>query len=270
MFQGIVADPESSRLALLRPDWAPVPGVVAAMSLREGGVSQGAWASLNLGAAVGDADSAVQANRARYSAALGAVPVWLRQVHGVQVLRLGAEHRAGGPVQAAADAAWTTERGLACSVLVADCLPVLLALRDGSAVAAAHAGWRGLAGGVIEATVAVLCAGTGAAPQAIQAWLGPCIGPHQFEVGADVLQAFGASVQSDPSGPQNRFRPRPRPDGNPRWLADLAGLAHDRLAALGVERISSCGACTVESPSRFFSFRRDGVTGRHAAAIWRL
>jgi hypothetical protein len=143
---------------------------------------------------------------------------------------------------------------------------VLFALRDGSAVAAAHAGWRGLAGGVLEATVQALCAGTGAAPADVQAWLGPCIGPRQFEVGAEVLQAFG----DDPGQPDpGRFVYRARPDGAARWLANLPALAAARLQALGVGAVTAEGACTVEDASRFFSFRRDGVTGRMAAAIWR-
>lgn len=234
------------------------------MSGRTGGVSTGPWSSLNLGLAAGDAAAAVAENRARFAAALGARPVWLRQVHGVQVLRLGAGHEShpGGP----ADAAWTTEPGIACTVQVADCLPVLFALRDGSAVAAAHAGWRGLAAGVLQATVAALCAGTGARPADVQAWLGPAIGPRRFEVGSDVLQALGQAAQA---ADLPRFVYRPRPDGAPRWLADLPGLAADRLAAAGVAAITAAGACTVEDTSTWFSFRRDGVTGRMAAAIWR-
>lgn len=253
-------------LPLLRPVWAGAapPGVGAAMSLREGGVSEGLYASLNLGVAVGDDDETVVENRARFAAALGARPVWLRQVHGVQVLRLTAGAVA---TDSPADAAWTDEPGLACTVQVADCLPVLFAVSDGRAVAAAHAGWRGLAAGVLEATVDALCRGTGARPAQVQAWLGPCIGPRQFEVGADVLRAFG----HDPAGadPQ-RFACRERPDGSLRWLADLQGLALDRLAAAGVGAVSATPACTVEDASAFFSFRRDGVTGRMAAAIWRL
>lgn len=251
-------------LPLLRPAWAAPPGVGAAMSLREGGVSEGLYASLNLGVAVGDDAETVVENRARFAAALGAQPVWLRQVHGVQVLRL----RSGiDGADTPADAAWTDERGLACTVQVADCLPVLFTLDDGRAVAAAHAGWRGLVAGVLEATVAALCEGAGAEPAAVRAWLGPCIGPRQFEVGADVLRAFG----HDPDrADAPRFVPRARHDGSMRWLADLQGLAHDRLVAAGLGAVSATPACTVEDASGFFSFRRDGVTGRMAAAIWRL
>lgn len=249
---------------LLRPDWSAPPGVFAGMSLRAGGVSTGPWTSLNLGGAVGDDAAAVAENRARFTAALGARPVWLRQVHGAQVVRLHAD-AVDSPLPAA-DAAWTSEPGVACAVLVADCLPVLMALRDGRAVAAAHAGWRGLAAGVLEATVQALCAGTGAAPRDIVAWLGPCIGPRQFEVGADVLAAFGQA----PAAPDVAlFVSRPRSDGSPRWLADLPRLARERLRGAGVELVSEAGACTVEDASSFFSFRRDGITGRHAAAIWR-
>ncbi|MBA4176063.1 MAG: peptidoglycan editing factor PgeF [Leptothrix sp. (in: Bacteria)] len=253
------------------------------MSLREGGVSEGLFASLNLGVAVGDDGETVAENRARFAAALGARPVWLRQVHGVEVLRLTAETANAPP--GPADAAWTDEPGLACTVQVADCLPVLFALRDGSAVAAAHAGWRGLAAGVLEATVTALCSGTGAAPGDVQAWLGPCIGPRRFEVGADVLAAFGqvpgqvgfgkerrvsALCQEPERADPGYFSYRPRPDGAPRWLADLHGLARGRLAAAGVGAVTATPACTVEDDSAFFSFRRDGLTGRMAAAIWRL
>jgi hypothetical protein len=233
------------------------------MSLRQGGVSAGAWASLNLGIAVGDEPAAVAANRARYAAALGARPVWLRQVHGTQVLELQAQtpERPDSP----ADAAWTRERGLACTVQVADCLPVLLALRDGRAVAAAHAGWRGLAAGVLEATVQALCTGCAARPEDLLAWLGPCIGPRAFEVGADVLAAFGCSPRAEDA---RHFAFSPRADGAPRWRADLPALARERLQVCGVQEISADGACTVADASRFFSFRRDGVTGRCAASVW--
>ena len=259
-----------SPLPLLRPEWPDLlapPGVGAAMSLRDGGVSTGPderYASLNLGVAVADEPAAVAENRARFSAALGAQPVWLRQVHGVNVLRL----HAGGDITPGepADAAWTSDTGVACTVQVADCLPVLFTLRDGSAVAAAHAGWRGLAAGVLEATVRALCEGRAARPSEVLAWLGPCIGPREFEVGADVLQAF----DEDPAAPDpRRFVYRARPDGEARWLANLPQMASERLVAAGVHHITGAGVCTVEDRSAFFSFRRDGVTGRMAAAVWR-
>lgn len=232
------------------------------MSTRHGGVSGPPWQGLNLGAQVGDEAGAVAANRARWARALAAQPVWLTQVHGAHVVRIGLDDL--GSLPATADAAWTDERGVACTVLVADCLPVLLASRDGRVVAAAHAGWRGLAGGVLEATLAALQAGAGVTPAELVAWLGPCIGPQEFEVGADVLQAFGARSKSAP-----RFVSQPRPDGSPRWRADLPGLAADRLAAAGVTQVVFSGLCTVGDVSRFFSFRRDGRTGRMAASIWR-
>jgi hypothetical protein len=254
--------PAGPQLPLLRPTWDAPPGVAAAMSTRGGGVSGPPWQSLNLGVAVGDDLAAVAENRARFAAALGARPVWLRQVHGTHVLRLDGPEAAQEP----ADAAWTTEPGVACTVQVADCLPVLLATRDGRAVAAAHAGWRGLAGGVLEAVLQALAEGAGAAPADLLAWLGPCIGPRSFEVGADVLQAFGCSPGSaDPL----RFVPAPRADGSPRWRADLQQLAADRLATAGVASVSRTPACTVLDEAHFFSFRRSGVTGRMAAAIWR-
>jgi YfiH family protein len=234
------------------------------MSLRSGGVSLAPWDSLNLSLGVGDDPAAVAQNRARFAAALGARPVWLQLEHGTRVMRLTADSVDCPPMPA--DAAWTTARGVACTVGAADCLPALFALRDGSAVAAAHAGWRGLAAGVLEATLQALCQGTGAPPADVQVWLGPCIGPQCFEVGGDVLAAFG--VRAD-QGAALGFESRPRADGSPRWLADLAGLAQRRMVAAGVGAISAAGACTVQEDSRFFSFRRSGVTGRMAAAIWR-
>jgi YfiH family protein len=213
---------------------------------------------------VGDEPDAVQANRARFLERLAARATWLRQVHGRDVLQIGVdtpEHP-----QESYDAAWTRERGRACMVGAADCMPVLLATRDGAAVGAAHAGWRGLAGGVVEATLQAICEGQGLPPADVQVWLGPCIGPRQFEVGADVLLAFG----QDPSRPEpGLFVPRVRPDGSSGWLANLPALARQRLQAAGVHRISGSDACTVEDASRFFSFRRDGRTGRMVAAIWR-
>jgi YfiH family protein len=243
----------------LRPEWGAPATVGALMSTRRGGVSAAPWDSLNLGAAVGDSPEAVATNRALLAAATGATPVFLRQVHGTHVVRLGDDSVSRESIEA--DAAFTTERGVACTVQVADCLPVLLAASNGKGVAAAHAGWRGLAGGVLDNTLAALCEAARCAPVEVLAWLGPCIGPRQFEVGADVVQAFaGADAR--------RFVPRTRADGSPGWLADLAGLARERLQSLGVCEVSGGTWCTVEQASRFFSFRRDGVTGRLAAAIW--
>ena len=251
--------PAAARAGLLIPGWPAAHGVAAAMSTRDGGVSVAPWAALNLGAAVGDDALAVAENRRRFEAALGVPAVYLRQVHGARVVRLTvADLQRNDAIEA--DAAITTEAGLACTVQVADCLPVLLAAPDGRAVGAAHVGWRGLAAGVLQASVGALCTAAACQPLEVVAWLGPCIGPRPFEVGADVVTALGA-------GP--RFVARPRADGAMRWLADLAGLARERLQAAGLDQISDAAACTVEAPSRFFSFRRDGVTGRMAAAVWR-
>jgi len=259
---------------VIRPSWR-VPGVGALMSTRAGGVSSGRYASLNLGRGVGDDAEAVAENRRRFVAALGAGrgsdagpgvrPVWLHQVHGTRVLHL-AEDTPEHPPEPA-DAAWTDRRGMACLVGAADCLPVLFAADDGRAVAAAHAGWRGLAAGVLEATLGALREGAGVPAAGVLAWIGPGIGPAHFEVGADVLAAFGVpALERD----QPRFRFRARADGSPRWLADLPALAEQRLRAAGVSRVEASGLCTVSDASRFFSFRRDGVTGRMAAAIWRV
>lgn len=246
------------------PDWLTpawrTPGVGAVMSTRAGGGSVPPWDSLNLGVAVGDDPAAVARNRAAFESAMdGARPVYLKQVHGTRVLRLTRDDL-GAPLQEA-DASVTTEPGIACVVQVADCMPVLLAAPGG--VAAAHAGWRGLAGGVIDASVKALCDATGSEPSQLECWLGPCIGPQAFEVGADVLEGFGV-VDVAGADPQ-RFKPL-RPG---KWLAHLPRLARDRLAALGVTQVSGGEWCTVTDRSRFFSFRRDGVTGRLAAAIWR-
>ena len=241
--------------------WQLPPSVGALMSTRLGGVSTGAYASLNLGDAVGDDPGSVAENRLRFAAATGAEPVWLRQVHGSRAVPLFQDGGPGAEPEIRADAAWTERPGVACVVQVADCLPLLLAHRDGLAVGAAHAGWRGLAQGVVEATVLGMCQGGRGQPGDLMAWIGPCIGPMQFEVGADVLAAFPEDEQ--------HFTSRPRSDGSARWLADLPALTRARLARLGVPNISGGGWCTVEDASRFFSFRRDGVTGRMAAAIWR-
>jgi polyphenol oxidase len=245
----------------IRPDWNVPPRVGALMSTRQGGISAPPWDRMNLGAGVGDAAPVVHENRARWARAIGAQPVWLNQVHGARVVRLSDGDAGRSP--ATADAAWTDQPGLACTVMVADCLPVLFAAIDGRAVAAVHAGWRGLAGGVLEAALDALREGAGLAPSAVVAWLGPCIGPRAFEVGEDVLQSFGALGRADP-----RFVSRPRPDGSPRWLADLQALARGRLAQAGVHQVYASALCTVENASTLFSFRRDGVTGRMAASIW--
>jgi YfiH family protein len=174
------------------------------MSTRAGGVSAGPYASMNLGVAVGDDPAAVAVNRARFAAACGAAPVFLRQVHGIRVVRIGEADAAPGAPDHAADASVTTEPGVACTVQVADCLPVLFAAPNGKGVGAAHAGWRGLAAGVLEATVAALCDATASRPGELDAWLGVCIGPRAFEVGGDVLDAFAAAPRT---AARRRFSP---------------------------------------------------------------
>lgn len=241
----------------LSPDWPDLPGVRALMSTRRSGEP-----GLDFDLAAG-ACGFTESHEA-LARAIGAQPRWLRQVHGAEVVLLAGGHGAPAP---GADAAVTSTPGLACVVRVADCLPVLMAADNGLAVAAAHAGWRGLAAGVLENTVQALCAQAGCTPPAVRAWLGPCIGPRAFEVGPDVLQVFGR----DPDRTDDAlFRRADRVDGSLRWRADLAGLATERLQALGLVRIDGGAWCTVEDASAFFSFRRDRSTGRMAAAIARI
>ena len=260
--------------------WASVdlgPSVHALMSARAGGVSQAPYAACNLGDHVGDAAEAVAHNRQVLARHIQADVQWLTQVHGNRVIRLSRTphpsdpHAVGwtpGAPQPQADGAFTTEAGLACTVMVADCLPILLAAPNGRGVAALHAGWRGLAGagdmagqGVVHTGVQALCEATACAPLELQAWLGPCIGPQQFEVGADVLRSFGRE-------PQHRVADaRFVPHGPGKWLADLPGLARDLLQSLGVQHIHGGTDCTVSDGSRYFSFRRDQVTGRQVASI---
>lgn len=243
-----------SELPLIRPDWPAAPRVRAVSTTRMGGVSEGPWRSLNLADRGGDDPERVAANRARLAAAAGCPPpAWLEQVHGTDVAVL-----AGPPAAPPrADAAVTDRPGLACAVLTADCLPVLLCDRAGTRVAAAHAGWRGLQAGVLEQTVARFDDD----PADLLAWLGPAIGPDRFEVGGEVREAFMASHRSA----REFFRPSTRRD---HWLADLYGLARLRLAAIGVTRVSGGEHCTVSDARRFFSYRRDGITGRMATLVW--
>ena len=247
----------------LAPDWR-IAGVGALMTTRAGGVSAGRYASMNLGAAVGDDAGRVAANRAALAEAIGAAPVFLRQVHGARVVRVGAADAAAGAPLQEADAAVTTEPGVACVVQAADCLPVLFAAPGGRAVAAAHAGWRGLAAGVVEAAVEAVCVAGQCRPGEVSAWLGACIGPRAFEVGADVLEAFGA----DAAAPR---RARPAASGRrARQVARRPARPGARSARRRRRRARSAAAAGAPSPtpSRFFSFRRDGVTGRMAAAVW--
>ena len=256
----------------ITPEWPTPAHVRAVCTTRAGGRSVPPYDSLNLGDHVGDDPQAVAANRERLQQALGARPVFLRQVHGWSTAELHAATADGTE----ADACCTTERGVACTIMVADCLPVLLTDLAGTAVAAAHAGWRGLAGaqgrGVLEAALEAL--GRAApvprahAASETMAWLGPCIGPEAFEVGAEVRAAFVAH------DPQAAALFLPQREG--KWLADLQGLARQRLQALGVTKIygndGSAPWCTVAQPSRFFSHRRDhlvrGGSGRLAACIF--
>ncbi len=238
----------------LIPEWQAPYGVHAFVTTRTGGVSTAPFDSMNLGLKSGDETENVLRNRAILRATLPGEPVWLRQVHGAGVV--DASTVAGEPE---ADASWTTRPGVVCAVMVADCMPVLLCDQEGDAVGAAHAGWRGLSSGVIEATVRAM----GTPPERLSAWLGPAIGPRNFEVGDDVLAAF---VAHDARA-AGAFSPYPGRPG--KWLCDLFALARQRLAALGVNAVSGGGFCTVEE-SRWFSHRRDrGRSGRMAAFVWR-
>lgn len=245
--------------AWLLPAWQ-AEGIGALMTTRQGGVSVAPFESLNLRAAIGDDPAAVAHNQHLLAAAIGATPVYLNQVHGARVVRLTAADARADATLHDADGSVTTESGIACTAQVADCLPVLFAAPHGRAVGAAHAGWRGLAAGVLEATLAQVCDAAECGPGEVQAWLGACIGPMAFEVGPDVLDAFDAS----PAKPSSRFVAK----GQGKWLADLPSLARDRLGAAGVRAVSGGEWCSVSDPSRFFSFRRDRVTGRMAAVIW--
>jgi YfiH family protein len=240
---------------VLRPRWPAVNRVRAAFTLRTGGVSRAPYDSFNLGAHVGDAAAAVAQNRGLLQQALSLPrePLWLEQVHGTQVVDADQLAPEGPPPRA--DGAITRKCGPVLAVLVADCLPVLFAARDGSAVAVAHAGWRGLAAGVLEATVKAL-AGTGP----LQAWLGPSIGPDHFEVGEEVRGAF---VAHEPAAAA-AFTPTARGG----WRCNLQALARARLKALGVDSVHADLSCCYAQPQRFYSYRRDGATGRMAALIW--
>jgi polyphenol oxidase len=242
---------------LILPDWPAPAGVRAAFTLRTGGVSRPPFDSFNIGAHVGDEPPAVEENRRRLRdrLELPAEPAWLTQVHGWRVADLDAEGPSGS--LAPADGAVARAPGRVCAIQVADCMPVLFAGADGSAVGAAHAGWRGLAGGVLEAVVGAMRAPR----EGLLAWLGPAIGQAHFEVGEEVRAAF---LAADP-GAAAAFTANPRG----RWQCDLYGLARRRLAALGVEQIYGGAWCTHAGPERFFSYRRDGRCGRMAALIWR-
>ena len=267
----------------LIPDWPAPASVKAVFTTRSGGCSNPPWDSMNLGDHVGDAPQHVTANRASLQKAITSRPMFLKQVHGVGVQQLSST----APDGTVADACVTNQRGLACTIMVADCLPVLLTNVEGTAVASAHAGWRGLAGangtGVLETVFSAFEVANrpldqskrGRAAPEIIAWLGPCIGPPAFEVGAEVKVAFDSSQ----ANAVQFFTPT----AQGKYLADLAGLARARLQALGITHIhgndSTAAWCTVGNPSRFFSHRRDAgavaaggngfnTTGRMAACIW--
>ncbi len=264
----------------LIPDWPAPASVRAVCTTRAGGVSAPPYDRLNLGNHVGDNPEHVAANRAIFQRAMGARPVFLNQVHGTAVLQLNADTgatklttAAGQASPAVADAALTRANGVACTIMVADCLPVLFTTLDGRCVAAAHAGWRGLVGqggiGILEETykafsaLALMCKAL--ADTEVIAWLGPCIGPQAFEVGDEVRAAFVANdVQA-----ASLFVPL----GGGKWLANLPALARQRLTRLGITQVfgndGSPQWCTVSEPSRFFSHRRDRVSGRFAVSIWR-
>ena len=241
----------------LTPDWPAPPHVHGLCTTRGGGLSAAPYDSFNLGGHVGDQPGHVTGNRARLREAMDARPVFLQQVHGTAVVALDSTTRDG----TVADACTATQPGIACTIMVADCLPVLFTNASGSRVAAAHAGWRGLAGGVLAQTLASFDPADGRP----MAWLGPCIGPNAFEVGDEVKAAF----ESGSAEAARCFRPTGTPG---KWWADLPALARQRLRAAGVSQIhgndGSDAWCTVRNPLRFFSHRRDRLSGRFAACIW--
>ncbi|WP_039057016.1 purine nucleoside phosphorylase YfiH [Enterobacter sp. Bisph1] len=238
---------------LILPDWPQPQGVAACSSTRAGGVSLPPWDSLNLGAHCGDNGEHVEENRARLFAAGGfpSKPVWLEQVHGTAVLTLSGEPYASKR----ADASYSNTPGTVCAVMTADCLPVLFCNRDGTEVAAAHAGWRGLCAGVLEETIACFQD----KPANLLAWLGPAIGPQAFEVGAEVRKAFMAHDRRADSA----FRPH-----GEKYFADIYQLARQRLAGAGVTQVFGGDRCTFTEKGDFFSYRRDKTTGRMASFIW--
>ncbi|NBX53875.1 MAG: peptidoglycan editing factor PgeF [Betaproteobacteria bacterium] len=251
----------------LRPVVTWPDGVQAFCSSRQGGVSPFPYGSLNLGDHVQDLIANVQANRNLYKAHIGAKPVFMHQTHGWDLLELTPET----PDALTADICITQHAQLACTIMVADCLPVLLADPSGQWVAAAHAGWRGLAGqagiGVLEVAVQSICDRAACEPEQLKVWLGPCIGPTAFEVGEAVRQAFCHQH----AVAEQAFAPGPRVG---KWWADLARLARQRLLALGIGEVAGNDStqpwCTVCQSDLFFSHRRDGVSGRFAASIWRV
>lgn len=234
----------------LIPDWPAPARVKACVTTRAGGVSLAPFDSLNLGDHVEDSLEAVLENRRRLSEAFDIQPAWLRQVHGTRVV----EADPGRTVEA--DGSWTSTAGIACTAMTADCLPALFCDRAGTRVAAAHAGWRGLAAGVLEAAFESL----DSAPEDVLVWLGPAIGPQAFEVGPEVREVFMQQLRATAEA----FVPSHNPG---KYLADIYQLARLRLVARGVSAVYGGGLCTVTDP-RFFSYRRSPRTGRFASLIW--
>lgn len=237
---------------LIHPDWPAPANVQALQTTRQGGISAAPYDALNLGLHVGDDPVRVNRNRQLLAPLMPSEPVWLEQVHGTVVANADA-----ADCRVQADACIARKRGSVCVVMTADCLPVLLCDEDGTVVGAAHAGWRGLCDGVIEATVKEM----GVAPQKMMAWLGPTIGAHAFEVGEDVRAAFmahdvSAAAAFIPLAAEGKYR------------ADIVRLARQRLNALGISRIYGGTFCTYHQKDKFFSYRRDGVTGRMGTFIW--
>lgn len=244
----------SETLSVVEAQWSAPDHVRALTTTRLGGFSQGVYQGLNLGDHVADVSEHVELNRQALCNEFGLTkrPQWLKQVHGTEIVKAHDD----GEIRTA-DACWTDNRRLACIVMTADCLPVFFCDEQGDRVAIAHAGWRGLADGILESTLSVFDQ-----PENIHVWLGPCIGPEAFEVGREVQQQF---TQADPQA-STAFKPIVEKPG--KYLADLYELARIRLHATGVTRVSSCGLCTYTDSERFFSYRRDGETGRMASLIW--
>lgn len=244
----------TGEIGVIAADWPAPPGVFAGCSLRQGGISEGQYESLNVGTHVGDVRDHVSENRRRLAelCAFPAEPAWLNQVHGKRVV---IDREADNVPDA--DAAYTSEVGRVCVVMTADCLPVTLASDDGQEIAIAHAGWRGLECGVIETTIRAFKA----APANLLVWLGPAISRDAFEVGEDVRAAFLAQDKAAAACFALNERGR--------WQADLYGLARRRLAAAGITRVYGGAMCTHGDPGRFFSYRRDGQCGRMASFVFR-
>lgn len=247
------SEADTGGISFIEPDW-PAPARVRALTTtRSGGISEPPWNSLNLGDHVGDNPAHVAENRQRLASTIDLTAdriAWIRQTHGTRVARFP------GPENPEADASVTSETGIACAILTADCLPVVFCNTDGTKIAAAHAGWRGLCNGILENTAKEI--GT---PENTLAWLGPAIGPDQFEVGPEVREAFLAHNLEASTA----FKPSPNRPGH--YLANLYQLARQRLNSVGITRIYGGNHCTVTESDRFYSYRRDGTTGRMATLI---